>query len=124
MNIDDFMNELESYNTDSDTITGYFNLDENETEQKMRKIVKSLDNAEKKSDLVILIDSLTDSKVEAIVLASLLFEKMGEMNESTSPIIPMKIAMAMAICYDKGLVKEQETAEKILEVFSKVFAEV
>jgi len=124
MNIDDFMNQSESYNKDSKSITGFFNLNEDVMDNNIKELVSNIENYELKSDIIMSIDALTDSKLEGIVLSSLFFEKIGELSadKEANPLVEiMKISMACAICTEKGFFKKED-AEEILEVFSKVFS--
>jgi len=74
MNIDDFMEQGDSYNTNSDTITGYFNLDEEKTHNNFIELRERSSKYKMKSDVMIHIDAITDSKMEAIMLSSIFFE--------------------------------------------------
>lgn len=122
MNIDDFMKNAEAYNTDSDTITGFFNLDEDDMENKGKQAFESLKTAERKSDVLLMIDAITDSKIEGIVLTSALFEKIGKM-DGDDDVNAMRIAMAVAISCSKDLIDESK-AEDVLRVFASVFADM
>jgi len=119
MNIDDFMNQAESYNTDSDTLTGFFGIDDGVAEKKTKKIMMSAVKEDKKSDIVLTIDALTESKIEAIVLTFLAISHLSEIKDNKELTAP-KIAMALAMCSHDELIPE-ENMEKVLEVFSKVF---
>lgn len=120
MNIDDFMNQAESYNTDSDTLTGFFSIDDEVAKDKTKKIMMSAVKEDKKSDIVLTIDALTESKIEAIVLTLLAISHLSDIKDDNQLTAP-KIAMALAMCNSDGLIPE-ENMDKVLEVFSKVFS--
>ena len=119
MKIDDFMNQAGSYNTDSDTLTGFFGIDDGVAKKKTKKIMMSAVKEDKKSDIVLTIDALTESKIEAIVLTFLAISHLSEIKDNKELTAP-KIAMALAMCSHDELIPE-ENMEKVLEVFSKVF---
>lgn len=122
MNIDDFMSQASDYNQDADTITGYFNLDEDNTMEKAMSVLETISKVDKKTDFLMAIDAITDTKIEAIVLAFVVTEKLNELSNSDDLLAP-KIAMATAVCTQKGLIKEED-AESILEVFAAVFGKL
>lgn len=126
MNIDDFLNEAGSYNQDADTITGFFNLDDDATEEKLKEVAKVAKEVDTKSEIMIKIDSITESKIEAIVLASLFTEAvmkhaMSGENDMHEALIPMKIAMALSMCVGDDVITIDD-AEKVSEIFAKVFS--
>ncbi len=122
MKIDDFMNQASGYNVDADTITGYFNLDEENTMEKAISVLETIQKVDKKTDFLMAIDAITDTKIEAVVLTFVVTEKLNELSESDDLLAP-KIAMATAVCTQKGLIAE-ESAEDILEVFAIVFGKL
>jgi|11BtaG_2_1085332.scaffolds.fasta_scaffold02997_3 nitrogen regulatory protein PII-like uncharacterized protein len=122
MKIDDFMNQASGYNVDADTITGYFNLDEENTMEKAISVLETIKKVDKKTDFLMAIDAITDTKIEAVVLTFVVTEKLNELSESDDLLAP-KIAMAVAVCTQKGLI-EQENAEDILEIFAIVFGKL
>jgi nitrogen regulatory protein PII-like uncharacterized protein len=122
MNIDDFMSQASGYNQDADTITGYFNLDEDNTMEKAMSVLETIRKVDKKTDFLMAIDAITDTKIEAIVLTFVVTEKLNELSESDDLLAP-KIAMATAVCTQKGLIKTED-AEDILEVFAAVFGKL
>jgi len=119
MKIDDFMNQAESYNTDSETITGYFNIDSKNAEKNIKKIMKSAVTEEKKSDVVLTIDALTESKIEAIVFTLLAISHLNDLKDDKSLFAP-KVALAMAMCNQDGLISD-ENVIKALSIFAKIF---
>lgn len=122
MKIDDFMNQASGYNVDADTITGYFNLDEENTMEKAVSVLETIKKVDKKTDFLIAIDAITDTKIEAVVLTFVVTEKLNELSESDDLLAP-KIAMAVAVCTQKGLI-DKESAEDILEIFAIVFGKL
>lgn len=118
MKIDDFMNQAESYNTDSETITGYFNIDSKNAEKNIKKIMKSAVTEEKKSDVVLTIDALTESKIEAIVFTLLAISHLNDLKDDKS-FVP-KVALAMTMCNQDGLISD-ENVVKALSIFAKIF---
>lgn len=123
MNIDDFMNQADSYNQESDTLTGYFGLDDETTVEKAKSVIKTAMTQERKSDIIIAIDAITESKIEAIVLTFFAISKLEELcaeSDMSDKIAPM-LAMAMAMCQHKGLMDEDKM-EGVAEVFSEVFS--
>lgn len=121
MNIDDFLNQAESYNQDSDTITGFFNLDDDETRDKLHSVADTAREVDTKSEIMMKIDAVTDTKIEAIVVASLFYEAIAKASSDDEVVLPMKIAMALSMCVSKDLMSIDE-AEKASEIFSKVFS--
>lgn len=126
MNVDDFLNQVGSYNQDADTITGFFNLDDDATEEKLKEVAKVAKEVDTKSEIMIKIDSVTESKIEAIVLASLFTEAvmkhaMSGESDMHEALIPMKIAMALSMCVGDDIMTIDD-AEKVSEVFAKVFS--
>lgn len=122
MKIDDFMSQASGYNQDADTITGYFNLDEETTMEKAVDILETIRKVDKKTDFLMAIDAIAETKIEAIVLTFVVTEKLNELSDSDDLLAP-KIAMATAVCTQKGLIKESD-AENILEVFAAVFGKL
>lgn len=123
MNIDDFMNQAESYNQDADTITGFFGLDDDSVTEKAKSVIKTAMTEEKKSDIILAIDAITESKIEAIVLTFFAVSKLEELSASSEMAMktaPM-VAMALSMCQHEGLFDE-DNMEEIAEVFSKVFS--
>jgi hypothetical protein len=123
MNIDDFMNQAESYNQDSDTLTGFFGLDDDAVTEKAKSVIKTAMTEEKKSDIILAIDAITESKIEAIVLTFFAVSKLEELSASSEMAMktaPM-VAMALSMCQHEGLFDE-DNMEEIAEVFSKVFS--
>lgn len=123
MNIDDFMNQAESYNQDSDTLTGFFGLDDDAVTEKAKSVIKTAMTEEKKSDIILAIDAITESKIEAIVLTFFAVGKLEELcasSEMAMKTAPM-VAMALSMCQHEGLFDE-DNMEEIAEVFSKVFS--
>ena len=59
MNIDDFMSQASGYNQDADTITGYFNLDEDNTMEKAMSVLETIRKVDKKTDFLMAIDAIT-----------------------------------------------------------------
>ena len=122
MKIDDFMSQASGYNQDADTITGYFNLDEDNTMEKAMSVLETIRKVDKKTDFLMAIDAITDTKIEAIVLTFVVTEKLNELSESDDLLAP-KIAMAAAGCTQKGFIKVED-AEDVLEVFAAVFGKL
>lgn len=123
MNIDDFMNQAESYNQDSDTITGFFGLDDDAVAEKAKSVIKTAMTEDKKSDIILAIDAITESKIEAIVLTFFAVSKLEELcasKEMAMKTAPM-VAMALSMCQHEGLF-DDDNIEEIAEVFSKVFS--
>lgn len=123
MNIDDLMNQQASYNQDAKTVTGFFNLNEKELYEKAKTVcLKAVDDG-KKSDVIMAIDALTETKLEAIVLSYIAAEKLYEMQSDSDSSVGTapKIAMSLAICQSEGFM-EEDNMEDIAEVFSKVFS--
>ena len=123
MNIDDFMNQAESYNKDSDTLTGFFGLDEDKLTKDAKRVIMTAMTEEKKSDIILSIDAITESKIEAIVLTFFAISKLEELSaehKSSMMSAPM-VAMALAMCKHEGLM-EDENMDEIAEIFSKVFS--
>lgn len=123
MNIDDFMNQAESYNQDSDTLTGFFGLDDDAVTEKAKSVIKTAMTEDKKSDIILAIDAITESKIEAIVLTFFAVSKLEELSASSEMAMktaPM-VAMALSMCQHEGLFDE-DNMEEIAEVFSKVFS--
>lgn len=123
MNIDDFMNQAESYNKDADTLTGFFGLDDDAVTEKAKSVIKTAMTEEKKSDIILAIDAITESKIEAVVLTYFAIGKLEELSAGhdmamkTAPLI----AMCLSLCQHEGLFDE-ENMDEIAEVFSKVFS--
>ena len=117
MTLEDFMNGNQ-YDTEAETITGYFRLDDKVMRKNMKTIIKALPDVERKSDILLQIDALTDNKMESIVLASLLFENLGGRNED----IAKNIAMALSIAMMEDIISMKD-AERMAEIFTKVFTE-
>ncbi len=123
MNIDDFMSQAESYNQDSDTLTGFFGLDDDAVAEKAKSVIKTAMTEEKKSDIVLAIDAITESKIEAIVLTFFAVSKLEELSASSEMAMktaPM-VAMALSMCQHEGLFDEDKM-DGIAEVFAKVFS--
>lgn len=123
MNIDDFMNQAESYNQDADTITGFFGIDDDALTEKAKSVIKTAMTEDKKSDIILAIDAITESKIEAIVLTFFAVSKLEELSASSEMAMktaPM-VAMALSMCQHEGLFDE-DNMEEIAEVFSKVFS--
>jgi hypothetical protein len=121
MNIDDFMSQADSYNQDSETLTGYFGLDDKSTIKKTKSVIATAMTEERKSDIILAIDAITESKIEAIVLTFFAVGKLEEMtaeSEMAIKIAPM-IAMALSLCQAKGIIDESDI-DDAAEVFSKV----
>lgn len=121
MNIDDFMNEAESYNLDSDTVTGFFGLDNEVMTEKANRVLETAKKADKKSDIFLKIDAITDSKVEAIILSGLFFETAGSEDVQEEAMSAIKVAMSLALCLEEGLI-DDDNMNDIHEVFAKVFS--
>lgn len=122
MKIDDFMSQASGYNQDADTITGYFNLDEDNTMEKAMSVLETIRKVDKKTDFLMAIDAITDTKIEAIVLTFVVTEKLNELSESDDLLAP-KIAMAAAVCTQKGFIKVED-ADEVLEIFAAVFGKL
>lgn len=123
MNIDDFMSQADSYDQESETITGFFGLDDKDTLDKTRSVIKTAMSEERKSDIVLAIDAITDSKIEAIVLTFFAVSKLEELvaeSQFSDKVAPI-IAMAMALCNNQGLINDNKM-EDVAEVFAKVFS--
>lgn len=121
MNIDDFMSQADSYNQDSETLTGYFGLDDKSTIKKTKSVIATAMTEERKSDIILAIDAITESKIEAIVLTFFAVSKLEELtaeSEMAIKIAPM-IAMALSLCQAKGIIDESDI-DDAAEVFSKV----
>lgn len=118
MNIDDLMKEMDGYNHESETFTGFFNLDDEVVEEKIMSVVDIMSDESKKSDVAMRIDSVTDSKIEAIVVAMLFSEGLVRKGlEDAEDRLPMMVAFAMA----KAVMNEvitHEQGEKILKILS------
>ena len=123
MNIDDFMSQADSYDQESETITGFFGIDDEELLEKAKSVIKTAMSEEKKSDIVLAIDAITDSKIEAILLTFFAVSKLEELvaEDSISTKIAPLLAMSMSLCMHEGLI-DNENMEEIAEVFSKVFS--
>jgi len=125
MKIDDFMTQASDYNSDSDTITGFFNLDEEKMTANAISVFETASKADMKSDILLAIDAITDNKIEAIVLCFVVTEKMMNLSHNDESedvdITATKIAMALSICHKKDLI-DDDTAESIMNVFAKVFS--
>lgn len=125
MKIDDFMSQADSFNQDADTITGYFGIDEDVFSEKVKKGIKCAIDSDKKSDIVLTIDAITDTKLEGILLGFLLSEHLADMQSDvdwvgkTAPLV----AMSLALCKHKGLL-EESNMEDIAETFSEVFGKM
>lgn len=123
MNIDDFMSQADSYNRDSDTLTGFFGIDDDVLTEKAKTIVKTAMTEDKKSDIILAIDAITDSKIEAVVLTYFAVAKLEELvaeNKSMMMTAPM-VAMGLAMCQHEGLI-DDENVDAISEIFAKVFS--
>jgi len=123
MNIDDFMSQADSYDQESETLTGFFGLDDEETLKKTKNVIKTAMCEERKSDIILAIDAITDSKIEAVVLTFFAVSKLGELvaeSEMSDRVAPM-IAMAMTLCEHQGLINDNKM-EDVAEVFAKVFS--
>lgn len=123
MKIDDFMSQADSFDTNSDTITGYFGIDDEVFSKKVKKGIVSAMESDKKSDIVLTIDAITDTKLEGILLGFLLSEQLSDMRidvDSASKTAPL-VAMSLALCKHKGLI-EESNMEAIAEAFSEIFA--
>ena len=125
MNIDDFMSQANGYNTDSETITGYFNIDADETRDKVFSVLESVREADKKTDFLMCIDAITETKIEAVVLSYIVTEKLNQLSkdEDTDDLLAPKIAMAVAVCVSEGTIDE-DNADKILKVFAAVIGKL
>lgn len=125
MKIDDFMTQASDYNSDSDTITGFFNLDEEKMTANAISVFETAREADVKSDILLAVDAITDNKIEAIVLCFVVTEKLMNLSDNDESedvdIIAAKIAMALSICHKKDLI-DDDTAEGIMNVFAKVFS--
>lgn len=123
MNIDDFMSQAESYKQDSDTVTGFFGIDDDVLTEKAKSVIKTAMTEDKKSDIVLAIDAITESKIEAIILTFFAVSKLEELSASSEMAMktaPM-VAMALSMCQHEGLFDE-DNMEEIAEVFSKIFS--
>jgi hypothetical protein len=123
MNIDDFMSQADSYNRNSETLTGFFGLDDDELTDKAKSVVKTAMTEEKKSDIILAIDAITDSKIEAVVLTYFAVAKLEELvaeNKSMMMTAPF-VAMALSMCQHEGLLNDEDM-DAISEIFAKVFS--
>tara|TARA_R100001510_G_C7646258_1_gene203561 strand:+ start:1390 stop:1767 length:378 start_codon:yes stop_codon:yes gene_type:complete len=123
MKIDDFMSQADSFDTNSDTITGYFGIDDEVFSKKVKKGIVSAMESDKKSDIVMTIDAITDTKLEGILLGFLLSEQLADMRidvDSAAKTAPL-VAMSLSLCKHKGLI-EESNMEAIAEAFSEIFA--
>ena len=82
MNVDDYMAQAELYNKDADTLTEFFNLDEDILMNKCKNIVTMALEQERKSDVILAIDAITDSKIEAIVATFCAMMKLEQLRGS------------------------------------------
>lgn len=128
-NIENIMDEMSNYNSDSKTITGFFGFDEDIIDSKLDTIEKFIQDTNQRTDIMLKIDSISESKTEAIVLASMFFEGMGRALESQGDegfgalggfVTAMKLAAGTAIAVEEGIV-DKEDGEKLLKIYSKVF---
>ena len=131
MKVDDFMTQAESYNKDADTLTGFFNLDEDILMNKCKNIVITAMEQDRKSDVILAIDAITDSKIEAIVATFCAIMKLEELREKPNAIDENSdafktapfIGMALSMCSTQGLIDEKNI-RKVADVFGKVFSSI
>ena len=123
MKIDDFMSQADSYDQDADTLTGFFGIDDEKLLENTKSVIKTAMSEDKKSDIILAIDAITDSKIEAIVLTFFAVSKLEELvaEDSIATKVAPLLAMALSLCTHEGLI-DDENMEEIAEVFSKVFS--
>jgi len=118
MKIDDFMNQAESYNTGSDTLTGFFGLNDETAKEKTKKILISAVEEDLKSNVVLKIDAITESKIEAIVLTYLALTHLSDV-KNDKQLGASQVALAIAKCHDKGFISDENVVQ-VLSIFAKI----
>ena len=123
MKIDDFMSQADSYDQDADTLTGFFGIDDEKLIKNTKSVIKTAMSEDKKSDIILAIDAITDSKIEAIVLTFFAVSKLEELvaEDSIATKVAPLLAMALSLCTHEGLI-DDGNMEEIADVFSKVFS--